>query len=1024
MSNVYARPLSEPDIQRGRNVSNLITLTKPEPIKAIPPLLSFSYMNAGSVKNKTTGFYDYIVSNDIDVMALTETWLYSDEQENSVYINKLVPKGYRFVHTPRQDGRVGGGVGLLCRKNIKLRAQKPRNSVVSGITQFEYQECILSITKDQRSNILLFVVYRPPPTSVNKLSIKAFWRDWKKFLAALARDHKSFLIVGDLNFHLDDVHDADTVKFNGILHDFNLVQLVQEPTHTAGHILDVAITQSESNFINLNAISVHDPGISDLSGVISRTHHYAVSFSLKYNKPSPEYKTVSYRNIANLDEDAFLADLNGCNLVNQLQQFSDIDRMVDVFITSTVSVLDHHAPILKKTFPDRPSNSWYTTALKLQKKEKRRLERQWIKSGLESHRLEFRKYCAFYAKSLNSARIKKTQDTVIECERDKNKLFKVCRSILDLPKDSIMLEGCNDDKETADAFSSYFKSKVEGISSDLDAEAACLDDVLPASSKLASLSKTSAVPKLSCFRLLSIDQVKKLIVTSKNKSCSLDLVPVRVIKKYPSQFAPIIHKIINCSLQSGIVPTSFKSAIVFPSLKSHDLDPSDPASYRPVSNLPYLSKLLEKAVYEQLEEHLTKHSLLPASQSAYRKRHSTETSLLKVNNDILSALNQGKSTLVVTLDISAAFDTVNHQMLLERYADLFGLDETVLSWFASYLSNRSQAVQVGKHLSKFIEMLCGFAQGSTLGGPKYNMFSSPVYELTDAHEIPHEGYADDSNLYISFDMKNEAETRSCINKMENCLLDITRWMLMNKLKLNGSKTEAVIFHPPRTSVNYQQLSINVGNDRIDISQEMKSLGVTLDCRMKLAKHVNLTTRTAFFHLRRISRVRKQLNRSISETLVNCFITSRLDYCNSLLVALPNCTIQKLQYVQNAAAKLIMLKRKRDHVTPLLKELHWLPIRYRTQFKILVLTWKILNNLAPMNISGMISEYKPTINLRSRNECYLIRPYIPKNCSGHRAFQNISPFLWNSIPFAVRKSKTIAEFKSKLKHHFFIEHFGS
>ena len=747
-------------------------------------------------------------------------------------------------------------------------------------------------------------------------------------------------------------------------------------------------------------------------------------FTLKFDKPSPVYKTVSYRNIANLDESSFLADLNNCDLVNKLQQLSDINQMVEVFISSTKSILDQHAPILTKTFPDRPSNIWYTTALTSQKQEKRRLERRWIKSGLESHRLEFRKYCAFYAKSLKSARIKKTQDTVAECERDKAKLFKVCRSILDLPKDDIVLEGCKNDRETADAFSYFFKSKTKRISSELNAEASCMEELLPASSKLTLLTKTRNVPRLSCFQPLTVDQVEKLILTSKNKSCSLDLIPTRVIKKYPSHFAPIIHVIVNCSLETGKVPTSFKNAIVFPSLKKFDLDPSDPASYRPVSNLPYLSKLLERAVYEQLEQHLSDHSLLPDSQSAYRKMHSTETSLLKVNNDILSALNEGKSTLLVTLDISAAFDTVNHEMLLERYADLFGLDETVLSWFTSYLSSRTQAVQVGKQQSEFFKMECGFPQGSTLGGPKYDMFSTPLYELTDAHEIPHQGYADDSNMYISFDMKNVDETSACIIKMENCLSDISRWMLMNKLKLNGSKTEAIIFHPPRTVVNPGQISIKIGNDSIDLSHEIKSLGVTLDSKMKLAKHVNLTCRSAFFHLRRISKVRKQLNKNITETLVNSFITSRLDYCNSLLCALPNKIIQKLQYVQNGAAKLILLKRKRDHVTPLLKELHWLPIKYRTQFKVLVLTWKIMNDSAPKNISGLITEYKPSMNLRSCNERFLLRSSIAKNSSGHRAFKNISPFLWNSIPSAVRKSKTVAEFKSKLKHHFFIEHFGS
>ena len=166
------------------------------------------------------------------------------------------------------------------------------------------------------------------------------------------------------------------------------------------------------------------------------------------------------------------------------------------------------------------------------------------------------------------------------------------------------------------------------------------------------------------------------------------------------------------------------------------------------------------------------------------------------------------------------------------------------------------------------------------------------------------------------------------------------------------------------------------------------------------------TSTAYYHLRKISKVRKQFNRSTTETFVNTFITSRLDYCNSLICSLPNKLLQKLQRVQNSAAKLIMLKKKRDHVTPLLKELHWLPIKYRSEFKILVITWKILHSSAPENIVNLITQYKPLRNLRSSNENFLIRSSIPRNCSGHRAFSNLSPFLWNGIPSAIQKIHSV------------------
>ena len=174
------------------------------------------------------------------------------------------------------------------------------------------------------------------------------------------------------------------------------------------------------------------------------------------------------------------------------------------------------------------------------------------------------------------------------------------------------------------------------------------------------------------------------------------------------------------------MPGQFKKALVRPSLKKLSLDASVKLNHRPVSNLSFLSKLLEKAVYVQLDQHLTANKLLPTTQCAYRKFHSTETCLLKMSNDILSALDKGMSTLLVTLDISAAFDTVDHQMLLSRYESRFGISGVPLAWMTCYLKNRSQVVQVGDAYSAAKPVETGFRQGSVLGEPKYNMHSSPL----------------------------------------------------------------------------------------------------------------------------------------------------------------------------------------------------------------------------------------------------------------------------------------------------------
>ena len=422
---------------------------------------------------------------------------------------------------------------------------------------------------------------------------------------------------------------------------------------------------------------------------------------------------------------------------------------------------------------------------------------------------------------------------------------------------------------------------------------------------------------------------------------------------------------------------------------------------------------------------MSTNGLFSPAQSAYRSLHSTETSLLKVSNDILCALEEGKCTLLVTLDITAAFDTVNHQRLLQCFEHNFGFSETVLSWFTSYLSNRTQRVKIGHSFSESIAVESGFPQGSVLGGMKYNMYTTPLDKLIVAHSVSHEDYADDSNLYTSFDLRNCSDTTDSVARLEHCLDDVETWLLQNRLKLNHKKTEAVLFCPARqTNVDYCPTSVRVGKKQISVSNHFKSLGVVFDKPLKMVRHVNASSSSVFYHIRRISKARRYFNRGVTETLVNAIVTSRLDYCNSLLCSLPMKSIRKLQCAQNAAAKTIFLARKRAHVTPLLKELHWLPVKFRCMYKVLILTYKTLSGEAPEYLIDLLSEYQPSRNLRSSSEHFLVRPRVQRNNYGNCAFCNLSPTLWNSLPTNIRKAESLTVFKGALKTHFFMEHFDS
>ncbi len=174
----------------------------------------------------------------------------------------------------------------------------------------------------------------------------------------------------------------------------------------------------------------------------------------------------------------------------------------------------------------------------------------------------------------------------------------------------------------------------------------------------------------------------------------------------------------------------------------------------------------------------------------------------------------------------------------------------------------------------------------------------------------------------------------------------------------------------------------------------------------------------FFHLKNISKLRSMISMSNAETLIHAFMTSRLDYCNALLGGCSAHLINKLQLVQNAVARVLTRTRKYDHISPVLSTLHWLPIKHRIHLKILLITYKALNGLAPQYLSELLSHYSPSCPLRSQNSGHLIIPRISKSTAGGRSFFYLAPKFWNNLPNTVREADTLCQFKSRLKTHLF------
>ncbi len=225
----------------------------------------------------------------------------------------------------------------------------------------------------------------------------------------------------------------------------------------------------------------------------------------------------------------------------------------------------------------------------------------------------------------------------------------------------------------------------------------------------------------------------------------------------------MITAIVNLSMSSGVFPDAYKLALVSPLLKKLGLLLIFP-SFRPVSNLQFLSKLTERAVAGQLIEYCDINHLRELLQSAYSSYHSTETALTLIHNDIMLAMDNQKVVLLLLLDLSAAFDTVDHEILLSRLRIRFGVEGKALDWFRSYLTDRTQSVMIDGKMSSAKDLRCGVPQGSVLGPILFCIYTSPLGDLLRSHNIRYHFYADDSEIYLAFtpDYHNQVEAFSTL----------------------------------------------------------------------------------------------------------------------------------------------------------------------------------------------------------------------------------------------------------------------
>ena len=936
--------------------------------------ISLNIESINSKFNKLTAFIEMLDNNNclFDAILIQETWL-TDKQCERESIKYYKIPGYHTIPLGRKCGRKGG---LLVYLNENYTDYYVRDFPNLQTYSSDWEGLFIDITHKHNeplpNKITLANVYRPGRQNNSNTSIDRFLKPFSKIFNLICKENSTIITGGDFNLNLLKLTEREKFQeyFDLFVSNGSVPQITLPTRFSAKNatLIDQIFcrfskhTSRNTSGIIVTQISDHLPCFSVIN------YQSKIRLNSKY---------IKIQRKGPLEMQAFhdeiKAKIEATHFENDLLTDPTINYNKLETIISNANEKCFPVKEVKFNKYKHKVSPWITFGILNSMKFRDKLYIKWkkVNSTSQSYTLlgnSYKSFCSLLQKTIRMAKsqyyhrqfenfksnMKKTWTQINELLSNKKKAS-------DLPK--YFFDGntkLTDNSDIANCFNNFFCNIGPSLANTIKT---------PPNKHFTDYLKQNILTSFS-FETISPEFTLKTIHKLKSKSSSgHDGISSIQLKYISSSIVNILTQIINQSLCTGIVPNSLKIAKISPIYKKGDPHITD--NYRPISLLPVISKVLEKVVFLQVYDYFVKNNLLYDSQYGFRKYHSTEYAALEFSDKVMANLDQGKLPTAVFLDLSKAFDTIDHSILIHKL-HYYGIRGTSLNWFKSYLNNRKQYVQFEQSTSAQAPITTGVPQGSILGPLLFIIYMNDIAKVTNKFHFTL--YADDTSLIepictFTSDVNNNVETSEAINKELNLITD---WLCLNKLSLNAKKTKMMIFHHRQRKISNLKLSLCINNTKIEQVKEFNFLGIMLDECMTWNSHIQKISSKISSVNGTLSRLKKFLPRDILKTIYNALIQPHLNFG----VLLWGKNVKRIHKLQKWAVRSITCSKYNAHSEPLFIELKLLKIQDIYKLTLLKFYFKYKNNLLPNYFRGMLDPIQPishNYDTRPRDEPMIARP---------------------------------------------------